>query len=219
MPNWCNNTMSIIAQNKHSLTAFANKVGLLDGEPAFYYNSIVPEPDHEPLDGLNTIPEWHTWRNENWGCKWECGPLDESVVQEKVIDEFHSEVHYAWSSPKMYVMTFNWLSPWGPPTPVIQKAGEQYKDLAFVLYYEEPGMDFEGEFVMVNGMCSMDEQRECKPNFESLVEEYGADIGAPSAEDEKKTHAELLEEGTSKGLSKFHLEKLLKKVKKWEEEE
>ena len=180
MPNWCMNKLSIMAKNKHALIAFAKKVGLRDASPAFYYGEIVPEPEYrdDKMEQNNiglphdVMPEWWTWRVANWGCKWDCGTLETPP------NEFHipkiNGTHFKQSA--IHGLGFSFESPWSPPIQVIRKAGLQFPKLAFLLFYEEAGNDFEGEFAMVNGVEEMDDSRTCRPDYDCLIEHFGAEI-------------------------------------------
>jgi len=90
-------------------------------------------------DGFNS--GGYHWCCENWGTKWGfCNPVLE--------DEFEDRLEYRFDTA------------WSPPIPLVRKMGEMFPKLKFTLRYEEPGMNFEGRFVMDGGGESEDVCRE-----------------------------------------------------------
>jgi len=67
------------------------------------------------------------WRLKNWGCKW-------NVSEFKIVsyDPF----------------TVNFLTPWSPPFPIIDELSKKYMSITFELIYSEPGMAFEGIYIL-----------------------------------------------------------------------
>ena len=96
-----------------------------------------------PKDGFNS--GGYEWCIANWGTKW--GICEPAVVEE---------------SPRLAAYTFSCA--WGPCLPVIEKMGEMFPTLRFVLNYYEGGMCFQGTLVVEDGETTHDESREYNGN-------------------------------------------------------
>ena len=183
MPNWCANELYIASKNKHTLDAFTKKVGLKDDKPDFDFGKILPEPDYEKVEVLPPFPDivgdkkpvdseqaWWDWRVQNWGTKWDLDGLDipPSFGKWKQFGDDNKDIHF---------VHFEFMSAWSPPEAVIIAAGNQNPSLMFALQYYEPGCDFEGELIMLNGEIETHNTRECKPEIESLAEWKAGKIG------------------------------------------
>jgi hypothetical protein len=80
--------------------------------------------------------DWHHWRVENWGTKWN--------ASDSVIDD-ESE----YQGDKEVMIRFD--TAWSPPIPVIKIAAERFPTLRFTLTYFECGCAFHGRFVCDGG--------------------------------------------------------------------
>ena len=143
MPNWCNNTLLITAENKKEIL-LSLKTEFSD----FDYNTVVPMPSHQPdltkpnpffaNGNLGSEEEklfgkentWYYWSINNWGVKWNCN--------EAWVDEEAGRI--------------NWISPWSPPLGVIEALSAKFPNAIFILGFDEPGMQFAGTCIYVNGI-------------------------------------------------------------------
>ncbi len=133
MPNWCNNTLYIHADNKEDMKELKNlldetleiskdnncAVGLL--------NAIVsmPEELENTKKGSNGDEyNWYDWRVSNWGTKWDVECF-ETIMEEDY-------------------MEFQFDSAWGPPVTWLEIVAKLFPKLKFTLKYDEPGMGFMG---------------------------------------------------------------------------
>ena len=133
MPNWCNNTLYIHADNKEDMKELKNlldetleiskdnncAVGLL--------NAIVsmPEELENTKKGSNGDEyNWYDWRVSNWGTKWDVECF-ETIMEEDY-------------------MEFQFDSAWGPPVAWLEIVAKLFPKLKFTLKYDEPGMGFMG---------------------------------------------------------------------------
>ena len=79
-----------------------------------------------------SMPDWYTWRVENWGTKWDVA--DAEIVEH--IEVSANEVE-AWFS-------FRCWTAWGPPVPVWDKLHSM--GVTVEAEYQDEGMMFEGEY-------------------------------------------------------------------------
>ena len=176
MPNWCNNTLMIVAPNKYKLTMVCKKLGLKNEIPQVNFGSIVPEPrgpDWTSNGELQAsawfaMPDWYAWRVENWGCKWDVGDIDESCITYDEVEAY--DVHRSsddWITYPRVNVQFD--TPWAPPTPFVMALSEKYPDCAILLEFEEGGMCFEGEIVVKAGDVEYQAERDMKPDFDYML--------------------------------------------------
>ena len=135
MPNWCENTLLIKADNKNkeAVKDMKRLKSLLE-ETLQYYDdgaahgllgAIVAMP--EALEGTTAPsdkPNWYDWCRDNWGTKWDVD-LDAMTMNE-------------------YRMEFGFNSAWAPPIPWLEWVGKLFPNLFLCLTYDEPGMCFRG---------------------------------------------------------------------------
>ena len=175
MPNWCNNTLMIVAPNKHKLTMVCKKLGLKNEIPQVNFGSIVPEPrglmdgeqedSNSDMEGLGfAMPNWYNWRIENWGCKWDVGDLDESCITYNGVEAYVSDDCITY--PRVNVQ---FATPWSPPIAFVMALSEKYPDCAILLKFEEGGMGFEGEIVVKAGDVEHQAERDMKPDFDYML--------------------------------------------------
>lgn len=175
MPNWCNNTLMIVAPNKHKLTMVCKKLGLKNEIPQVNFGSIVPEPrdlmdvhlEREQMDNNRfAMPDWYNWRLQNWGCKWDVGDIDESCITYNEVETYESG---DWITYPRVNVQFD--TPWAPPVPFVMALSKRYPDCAMLLEFEEGGMSFEGELVVKDGRIEHEAEREMKPDFDYMLGE------------------------------------------------
>lgn len=83
MPNWCDNTVTLIHADKIKLDALENE--LKKPEPEFFQSL-------RPYEG-----EWdYGWCCENWGCKWEARVYDHERIDDNII---RITFETAWAPP------------------------------------------------------------------------------------------------------------------------
>lgn len=130
MPNWCENVLTLRAENRERLLEVLAEIG--HEKSPLDFSRVIPEPDTETYRdsqvGPGAFPEWYEWRIGNWGTKWNAGDVE--------MDENEAQA----------VFTFN--TAWSPPVPIVEKLAEKFPDLIVALAFDEPGMDFGGYTVM-----------------------------------------------------------------------
>ncbi|MDP7562393.1 MAG: hypothetical protein QF494_06020, partial [Methylococcales bacterium] len=99
MPNWTENFIKIEHDDPKMIQKFVksyneNKV----------CETFIPEPDY-PNEN-----DWHVWRNQNWGIKWDFGRGDNDVID---VDSETTEV------------TVSFLTPWSPPEELYEYLTEE----------------------------------------------------------------------------------------------
>jgi hypothetical protein len=141
-PNWCHDSLGItgpkdqIALFKEILVEY-NKHTPLDDEHVqmcFAISAFFPTP-------LNIGEKWYAWRCANWGTKWD---VSDPYIEE---DEETS-------------LMYSFDTAWGPPLAAIAVISTQFPKLLFSVEYSEPGMSFEGTFVVQDGHVKTNEERE-----------------------------------------------------------
>ena len=142
MPNWCECNLCVSGDVKE-LKKFKEQAKGLDeakGKTDLSLNNFVPTPpelldrsapndvDPEAMKAKYKMADWYTWRNKNWGTKWD--------IEAEITDEKPFELWYYFSSA------------WSPPAGAIETIARLFPKLKFSLDYCEPGMGFKGQFVV-----------------------------------------------------------------------
>lgn len=142
MPNWCINSAYFTHENPETVTALENV--FRDFEKAgdngtkigpFQYLHPMPETastentenddSDEQVKPPNKMPDWWTWRIENWGTKWEPSSIELERMDENTL-----------------FVRFD--SAWTPPIPLYNAALKLGWKIE--ASYHESGMGFEGEY-------------------------------------------------------------------------
>ena len=132
MPNWCNNTLTI----SHPDPAMMEKAAAAWNEGEFLA-TFAPEPNYPGYDdceikrteGESAMPDWWTWRVNNWGTKWDIG-FDSALDNKGEVVEGEMSVYFE--------------SAWSPPIQAYDAMVEQ--GFSILAYYFEPGCDFCGRY-------------------------------------------------------------------------
>ena len=108
------------------------------------------------------------WRVHHWGTKWDaCDPEVGAIMGDAEVTIFY-------------------MTAWGPNSPWVKTASEEWPSLDFFLAYEEPGMCFSGVFHARAGATLKDVCGDYVPHFDDEFEDddvVDADSGDP-ADDE-----------------------------------
>lgn len=118
----------------------------VDNQQVLDFDKVLPEPDYDKPkkdgthnDGVQTKlnapyehPDWYTWRNANWGTKWNLVPAKGGSVD-----------GYSVDITKDYInLTFD--TAWSPPDGIYDAIGDRYPDLSVNWFYREDGMQMSG---------------------------------------------------------------------------
>lgn len=125
MPNWCDNYISIDA-NEELLEKIADFVR--SEESDFDFEKVIPMPENIYCGHIGPKEweiyeknNWYTWRDENWGTE------QKAIVQNAEPGEY-------------------WLqTAWGPCKPVIAKLARIFPEATITHAYEEEGCCFCGK--------------------------------------------------------------------------
>lgn len=124
MPNWCNNTATLIikdeAKKAEVLDAIQNYED--DSDKNSFLGYFVPEPDYDTTTD-DVMPGWYWWRVNNWGTKW-----DIQLYHWDVIDD---------------TITIGFDTAWAPPIGAYESMAENH-GIEVVASYYEPGCAFCG---------------------------------------------------------------------------
>ena len=160
MPNHCHNRVTFYPSGDNtdsSLDQIETIKDIFTGESVF--TQIIPEPDwantplmssdvkgivydrgkvgelpqyvENPFKRLvfkstdRTDDRWYDWRVQNWDTKWDAYDVE-------VTDD----------DPECLEITFN--TAWSPPEAICHALREQYPDLSFSWFYDEPGCEIAG---------------------------------------------------------------------------
>lgn len=132
MPNWCENELHCVGP-KEDLDEIADLWGADEG----VFQAVKPMPEGFDLHETGANPKWYSWRNENWGTKWE--------PSEEVLDR---------TSEGSLDISFQ--TAWAPPREIIVAIGQKFKKVKFILKYWEGGAAFKGTFIVEKGYTVKD---------------------------------------------------------------
>lgn len=185
MPNWCENHL-VIAGKEEELDKLIEKLKQVPShipeneinmnEGYCIFENLYPTPTdlligdapmrHNETQKSNVEkhghPDWYSWRIDHWGTKWTETGL--SIAQEKHVSK----------RTGIASIGFNFDTAWGPALGLFQKAAEDYPNIMFCLYYQEPGMGFCGRNVWINGEEVESQESELVSDY--FDEEYLYDI-------------------------------------------
>ena len=174
MPNECMNKLEIMGKKKDVeafvkfVTAENNEINLFD--------SLIPMPKElgdtqSPVNladkGKNKkliakygADNWYDWKIYNWGTKWGDYELTTSeITKEYKGDEWH--------------INFNYTTAWSPGEEELANAiCKQFPKLKAMIQYEEPGMCFAGETLILNGKIVRQDSWEMHHLNEHITEVY-----------------------------------------------
>jgi hypothetical protein len=174
MPNECMNTLSVMGE-KENVEEFVKFVTTEINEISLF-NSLIPFPEElgdttSPVNladkGKNKeliekygSDNWYDWRVDNWGTKWGDYELTSS------------EINKEYSGDEWYI-NFNYTTAWSPGEDKLANAiCKHFPKLKAMIQYEEPGMCFAGETLVLNGKIVRQDSWELNQLNESITEVY-----------------------------------------------
>lgn len=128
MPNYCQNTL-IVEGDKAQLADFKSRCIV---EDKFTMNILLPMP--RGLDG------WYQWSCDNWGTKWDA------------IDTYRIDESVAIHPSETDSITILYSTAWSPNRFWVETVSKMFPGLKLLLYYEESGCFFCGQYEVVNGI-------------------------------------------------------------------
>ena len=144
MPNWCENTLTIIGRGEEGKRQYSLFKGRAEGVTeddkvdVLCFDNFIPAPEN-PKIGVTE------WQYRNWGTKWGAN---------------NAEIQDDWEGQKdkgmdcEYMISYRFDTAWSPPLKFVQKVSKQYPDLKFEIEYWEPNMCFQGSVTYRNGKAS-----------------------------------------------------------------
>ena len=156
MPNHCHNRVTVYSDNTEDVAKIKQ---IFEDEECF--TQIKPEPDwantplmssdmpkydwDPPLGKVGELPQyvedpwrrlvfkssgqsddrWYDWRVQNWDTKWDA-----------------YDINFLDEDPECTEIEFN--TAWSPPEAICTELREQYPDLSFSWFYDEPGCEIAG---------------------------------------------------------------------------
>ena len=145
MPNWCSNEVQFDGSEEDIAKFKEECFSDHKGEAVLDFSKVLPEPDYDKPekdgthnDGVQTelhsvMPDWWTWRNDNWGTKWNLvpnhdGDLTAYITVEDSEDFIQLEFDTAWS----------------PPNGIYEAIVDKYPDISVNWFYREDGVQMAG---------------------------------------------------------------------------
>ena len=184
MPNECMNTLGIMGE-KEEVEKFVRFVTYPENNEIALFNSLIPMPEElfnttSPVSAADKekSPEliakygadnWYDWKIDNWGTKWGDYELSSSEItqikeykinsDEVLRDEWH--IHFSYTTA------------WGPGENELANAiCKLFPKLKAMIQYEEPGMAFAGETLILNGTIVKQDSWEMHNLHEHITEVY-----------------------------------------------
>jgi hypothetical protein len=150
MPNWCDNNLHVKGPEPslNRLREAVKGTTIREGRTVpidFSLQSILPMPEG--------FEDWHGWRMEHWGVKWEVNAS--YIVVDFDCDELVFKFDTAWSSPLK----------------IVDELKKQYPDCGFSLRYFEPNMRFAGVYeIDQDGIENIVEYSDLDEDFNRFIE-------------------------------------------------
>lgn len=149
MPNWCDNTLKIVGEEDDLKRFIKTCCSQKDQGIELDLEKLWKPPKNlsRGKNGLlqkyiksDTLDEF-SWKSENWG-------TDRINNSYTVVGE-----------PETGTLIFEFLSAWEPPTGLIKRVVEKFKNLKFILTYEEAGLSIFGLLIGEKGKIKIAEGR------------------------------------------------------------
>ena len=168
MPNNCQNRLIVEgpAADVGRFRAQAAEGVRDDGRPiVFGIRNFVPEPPEgdprrHPSSTCEGGWDWHSWRCDNWGTKWD--------VYDVALDGGGPEV-----------LAYRFESAWAPPTEGVRRIAMAYPRLTLTLIYMEAGMQFYGHIKFRDEAVLEQEQRKYEDALEYDEEDEVSAVNDP----------------------------------------
>ena len=174
MPNECMNTLGVMGK-KEDVEAFVKFVTNANNEISLF-DSLIPFPEElgdttSPVSiedkGKNAelvakygADNWYDWKINNWGTKW--GDYDLTS----------SEVTKSYNEDEWYIH-FSYTTAWSPGENELANAiCNHFPKLKAMIQYEEPGMAFAGETLILNGKIVRQDSWELHSTHDNIEEVY-----------------------------------------------
>ena len=162
MPNWCQNEVTVQAEDRGKAEAFVAFVR--NGDNYFSFNRIIPMPDE--LQGTRspaTIVTQEEYDNFKPSKDEELFGIGKPITQEmsdKFKKEYGHDNWYDWTNANWGTkwevdcsdvniddfggVTYNFDTAWGPPEPIYDALKELFPKLEISWFYREDGMQTAG---------------------------------------------------------------------------
>jgi hypothetical protein len=137
MPNWVNNTLSIIKGDPKEVFEFVRTE-----QSVFDFNTLVPMPEHvqnsDEEVAVDGFPAWYVWSNEYWGTKWNARCAQHSTKEPE---------HVIWFD-----------TAWAPPVPIFEALANRFPSHEIHIHSDEYQNHFHETFILAGGQlaCATD---------------------------------------------------------------
>jgi len=188
MPNWCNNDISLVHDDKEKLKEVEKILKTnVEGECKFF-NYCKEEPDYEKTIVKETYPEisgqefctdnkqkWWHWRVQNWGTKWNIDAVPEDRITRD--DDY---------------LGFMCETAWSPPLNALIALEE--KGFKVTCEYYEMGCAFVGKYetgfgdmswTLPNTLAELRDMMSKDQTFNEVVYNWGIDVDYEEMENDR----------------------------------
>ena len=173
MPNHCNNTLGVAGETEEVekfIEFVTNKDFAKKGDEYSIFKNLMPMP--EELEGTTSpskssneelikkygTDNWYDWCYKNWGTKWGDYETTKSDLMNHVTysypfkEDGTKDYDNSIENKEESYVHFYYDTAWGPGSDELSiLLCNQFPNLNFNLYYEEPGMGFAGQVKIKNG--------------------------------------------------------------------
>lgn len=144
MPNWCENVL-LVEGDRQAIDVWNQRLRSNKGSPLGLLSVFVPAKYEQPDES-----DWYEAHCSSWGTKWDV-PFD--TVHEEIIE----------SNCNRYLFE----TAWSPPLPWLESMAKDWPELNFVLFFEEPNMQFMGVAHLEDGELNVIDR-----NYPDLPENF-----------------------------------------------
>ena len=182
MPNECINTLAVLG-SKDEVERFVRTVTSIESGSYSLFEKLIPFPEelantvYPTKEDDNSVylikkygsSNWYDWKCTNWGTKWG----DYEISASEITQSYEARMNDTVDLIDSWHINFNYTTAWAPGENELAYAiCKQFPKLKAMIQYEEPGMAFAGETLVLNGKIVKQETWEMHSLHEDISEVY-----------------------------------------------